>query len=320
MYTISTPEAWRFTPQFGASVAVNGAVWSPNISLSNDTIIDPIAYPTANQTYYVTTTLVLNQFTNPSTCVVTDSLTIRHGTFSDTVTASPGTICPGDTSQLLLSSASTVTSYIWTPSQGLSDTSIAGPLASPTDTTTYYITAMNNQGCVLTQSITVNVQSAPVATLPASYTICDCNPDTVVTPTVSGGLPGYTYLWSDGSTGPTTTDTTINAERFSVTVTDANHCTAVSNVQVITMSCPRADITIIPNTDTIFLLDIATLTALAGTGSDYSYFWTTDSAFVISPGAASTGVISMTTGTYPVDLLVTDYRAAVHIRRPKPSM
>lgn len=302
MYTISTPEAWRFTPQSGSSVAINGTLWSPNISLSNDTITNPIAYPTANQTYSVTTTLVLNQFTNPSTCVVRDSLTIRHGTFSDTVTASPGTICPGETSQLLLSSASTVTSYAWTPAQGLSDTTIANPLSSAIDTTTYYVTAVNNQGCVLTKNITVNVLPAPIVTLPGAYTICNCKPDTSVVPTVSGGTPGYTYIWSDGSTGPTTTDTTIHADQFTVTVTDANHCTAVSNAQVITMSCPRADITVTPG-DTIFLLDTATLTA---TGSNYTYFWTSDSAFVIAPTSGSTGVIGMALGADTISLLITD--------------
>ena len=51
--------------------------------------------------------------------------------------------------------ASGGTNYLWIPSAGLSDTTIANPVASPFETTTYYVTDEN--GCV--DSVTVIVQA-----------------------------------------------------------------------------------------------------------------------------------------------------------------
>jgi gliding motility-associated-like protein len=68
-----------------------------------------------------------------------------------------------------------------------------------------------------------------------------------------------------------------------VTVTDANNCTAVSNAEVITMSCPLATISVNPPSDTVFVHDTATLIATAVGGSSYSYQWYSDSAQIILP-------------------------------------
>jgi gliding motility-associated-like protein len=48
-------------------------------------------------------------------------------------------------------------SYTWTPGTGLSDSTIANPVASPTETTTYYVTGTSPNGCTATDSVTVTV-------------------------------------------------------------------------------------------------------------------------------------------------------------------
>jgi len=56
------------------------------------------------------------------------------------------TTCSGSSAQLLASGG---TSYSWTPSTGLSSTTIANPVATPTTTTTYYVTSsVNNPNLV----------------------------------------------------------------------------------------------------------------------------------------------------------------------------
>jgi gliding motility-associated-like protein len=47
--------------------------------------------------------------------------------------------------------------YSWSPSTGLSDTTIANPEATPLVTTTYLLTAYSSYGCIATDSLTVNV-------------------------------------------------------------------------------------------------------------------------------------------------------------------
>lgn len=50
------------------------------------------------------------------------------------------------------------------------------------------------------------------------------------TVTVSGGVPPYTYEWSDGQTTPMATD--LEDGEYTVTVTDANGCTVTGTIQV----------------------------------------------------------------------------------------
>ena len=49
------------------------------------------------------------------------------------------------------------TTYNWTPSIGLSDTTIFNPIASPEETTTYFVTVTSVSGCIATDSVIVTV-------------------------------------------------------------------------------------------------------------------------------------------------------------------
>jgi len=78
-----------------------------------------------------------------------------------TVTANRDTtICKGQTVKLLAKGA---LSYRWSPGTGLSDSTIANPIASPVDTTTYIVTGTNSNGCTATARVTVNVPQLPTA-------------------------------------------------------------------------------------------------------------------------------------------------------------
>ena len=302
----SVPVAWRFTPIHGPSVAIISTVWSPNQNLSSDTITNPIASPTTPQTYIVTDTLVINQFTNPTKCVVKDTVHVNISHFGgDTLTASPGVVCAGSNSQLTFTAQDPIVSYSWRPASGLSDSVIADPTATVSDTTKYYVTVVSAAGCIVTDSITIDAVHPPTVSLPASVSSCNCTPAVVVAPTVTGGAPAYTYQWSDGSTGATTTDTTVGSVIYTLTVTDANHCTVVSNTDTFAMHCPRATISVAPASDTIFLHDTAVLTVTPVVG--YTYLWTGDTTTnVLAPAANVTPVIGLITGQDTIHLLVTD--------------
>jgi gliding motility-associated-like protein len=53
--------------------------------------------------------------------------------------------------------ATNVVSYRWSPSTGLSDPTIADPVANPSQTTTYTVTGTDQTGCTSTDEITVTV-------------------------------------------------------------------------------------------------------------------------------------------------------------------
>ena len=56
--------------------------------------------------------------------------------------------------------------FEWTPVEGLSDPTIQNPMASPSTTTTYSVIASSSTGCVVTETVTVNVVGvAPIVNI-----------------------------------------------------------------------------------------------------------------------------------------------------------
>ena len=69
------------------------------------------------------------------------------------------TVCEGVPVPLLASGGNT---YLWYPSTGLSATDIANPIASPVDTTTYFVVGSGNN-CNDTASVIINILKKPFA-------------------------------------------------------------------------------------------------------------------------------------------------------------
>ncbi|MBL7941499.1 MAG: hypothetical protein JNM00_01975, partial [Flavobacteriales bacterium] len=64
------------------------------------------------------------------------------------------TICPGQSSGLSASGGAT---YAWSPSSSLDDASSASPIATPASTTTYEVEITFDNGCTVTEEVTVEV-------------------------------------------------------------------------------------------------------------------------------------------------------------------
>lgn len=96
------------------------------------------------------------------------------------------TVCNGDPVQL---NASGGVQYTWSPAESLNDPNIANPIATPTETTVYYVNMDFNEGCAIIDSVIVEVINEPVVNLATTETICL---NDTVSITASGGL---TYAW-----------------------------------------------------------------------------------------------------------------------------
>ncbi|WP_213521931.1 LamG-like jellyroll fold domain-containing protein [Nonlabens sp.] len=110
--------------------------------------------------------------------------------------------------------------YSWAPSGGTAAT------ASGLSAGAYTVTVTDANSCTATQSFTITEPTALVAT-PASQTNVSCNSGAngSATVAVAGGTPGYTYSWAP-SGGTAATASGLSAGAYTVTVTDANSCTA----------------------------------------------------------------------------------------------
>ena len=98
--------------------------------------------------------------------------------------------------------------------------------------------------------------------------------DGFVTISVSGGTPGYTYLWSNNQT--TNTATNLSAGIYTVTVSDANNCSSIATVQLYdpnSSTCQAYFNYFTPdttNTNTVYFQDLSVPDSISFISS---YFW-----------------------------------------------
>lgn len=135
------------TVQLQASNGLNYS-WTPSTGLSCTTCPNPIASPSVNTTYVVTSTASL-------TCKASTMQTINITVVPPISTiASPTRICQGESTQLQASNGS---NYSWVPVLGLSCTTCSNPVASPSVSTNYTVTTTAASGCTTSATQTVNV-------------------------------------------------------------------------------------------------------------------------------------------------------------------
>ena len=158
--------------------------WSPSTGLNYDTIAQPFASPSSTTQYVLTVTDTLLGCQNTDTIVVTVVP-------QPVANAGPDkTICKGDSTNIGSLPALGI-SYSWTPSAGLSSTTEAQPIASPTVTTAYILTASNGF-CSNTDTVVVTIVPQPAANAGEGKTICKGDSATIGTT----AMAGISYSWS----------------------------------------------------------------------------------------------------------------------------
>ncbi|WP_157490516.1 hypothetical protein, partial [Flavobacterium succinicans] len=172
--------------------------WLPTTGLDDPTIANPIANPTETTTYVLTA--------SDGTCTATSSVKVTVITTVPSVSAGADFTksCTLNTTGKQIGSViqgQSVT-YSWTPSTGLSSTTIATPIANPSVTTTYRVTATEtSSGCTNFDEVTVTVLNTqnPIA---SSATLANICPTQTVDLTTLQPAPvsGFVYEWWTGTT------------------------------------------------------------------------------------------------------------------------
>lgn len=248
-----------------APIAGTTYLWSPSTGLSASNISNPSASPTVTTTYILTATTSLG-------CSKKDTVLV---TVLATPVANAGldkTICSG-TSTSIGSAAVVGTTYSWSPTTGLSSSTVSNPTASPTTTTTYTVTATNPAtGCSKTDQVVVTVNPAAVVSAGADKSIC-AGASTYIGSTF--GVVGQTYTWSP-STGPSsstgfnpTVSPTVTTT-YIVTATTTAGCTKKDTVVVTVNPLPVAN----AGADKSICIGNSTTIGTASAGAIFSYSWT----------------------------------------------
>jgi hypothetical protein len=190
--------------------------------------------------------------------------------------------------------------YAWTPATGLSSTSIANPIASPT-TTTVYTVSVYEAGkiqCVSSANVTVTVNPTPTASA-AGVTICS---GTATTLTATGGT---TYQWFSVAAGGVAlvstasyTTPTLAATTTYYVQTTSGGCTSPRIPVVVTVTAPPATPTAAGVT--ICAGNTASLSATAPAGATFDWFTAAAGGVTLFTGTPFTTPILNANTTYYV--------------------
>jgi gliding motility-associated-like protein len=228
------------------------------------------------------------------------------------------TFCEGIGLTLLPQTNAATTFFSWSPVAGLSDPLIKNPLASPADTTKYYLTAKWGI-CQRTDSILLNILLKPIANAGKDTAVC------FKTPAYLSGSVGkisgsVTYLWSPAQflSRADTSATTLLADtngtyKYYLTVKDTYGCN-FSNTDIVEIKM-QALVPAFAGNDTNAVtgnpLPHQLLATGAGIGGSYEWSWFPSDGVAISNPNIANPTVFLQNHNYEFSVKVTDFAGCV---------
>lgn len=240
----------------------------------------------------------------PWTATFTFTVPGTQANIQVTAGAANTNLCVGQSTTLsssIIGGCSNNPAISWSPSTGLSSSTVANPTATPSTTTTYTVTYTDPcSGSSSSASVTINVMPASVAGSATISPTSICAGQTV-TLTLTGYTGNIQWQSSSSSTGPWTNITGATTSPYTtgpLTATTyfravVTGCgTATSNTVAVAVS-PAPNVTVTPSSATICQGGTVTFTA---SGAN-SYSWsttpaTTGSTITVSPTATTTYTVT----------------------------
>ncbi|WP_210151108.1 T9SS type B sorting domain-containing protein [Chryseobacterium scophthalmum] len=207
-----------------SSNQATGNTWSTGEITQSITI-------TAPGTYTLTT--------NNGACNTSASITITQDVDPNIQVTGNLTFCPGSNTVLTATAAGTGNTFVWSNGTNGPTNTVAAP-------GTYTVTVTTPANCQYQQSVNVVQSIDPNVQITGNLTFCPGS-NTVLTATATG--TGNTFVWSNGTNGPT--NTVAVPGNHTVTVTTPDGCqyqqsvTVIMNTAIIVNIVAPAEITCI---------------------------------------------------------------------------
>jgi gliding motility-associated-like protein len=280
--------------------------WTPINLFDDPTSSTPTVTPTEDGWVYVE-----GQVGNA--CVAIDSIYLlildpAIDIMEDTIAT-----CQSQAVQLVANNNVSGEGLSWNPTTGLDDPTSATPMANPQVTTSYIATIDLGFGCIVTDTVLVQVDFFNVPELTADTTVCQ-NFGVNLADLLDPNISATTYSWSpatslDDPSSPTPTAFPDATTTYELTATTNNEaCTTTSSVTVTVLP---ADVAITNEPDTLLICvgESVTLNAQTSTGNNNNFFWTpndgslsstTDLSVVATPITGTTYFTTFTVGSCTV--------------------
>ena len=163
-----------------------------------------------------------------NSCSFQSCFTINDAVSLNTTTNTTDALCYGDCSGL--ASVNTTGglgpyTYLWNDPSNQTN-SLAIDLCAGN----YFVTVSDSNNCEIITNISIFEPDTMILLL--SQTPVDCNGNSTggANLSITGGIPGYSYFWSNGSTSQNIDNVLVGI--YFVTISDSNLCTTVAQVEI----------------------------------------------------------------------------------------
>ncbi|MBL4577506.1 MAG: hypothetical protein JKX74_03480, partial [Flavobacteriales bacterium] len=239
-------------------------IWDDPGSQTNATAI-----ALAAGTYNVTVTDV-------NACVQTSSRIVgSSASLSSSISASTNiscfAACDGSASVSIVGGTAPFT-YLWNDPSAQSLATATSLCAG-----TYIISVTDNNTCTSTDTVTLT-EPADLILIPSSTDASCSGADGSASIFVSGGVPGYTYLWNDPGAQTTSTASNLSSGSYIIVVTDLSNCSKNDTVTVNNAAAMSASISFNTNVDCFGNCNALASANVSGGTGPFTYLWDDPSA------------------------------------------
>ena len=273
--TISTPESCDMA-NGTATVAATGGAGNYTYLWSNGGTLPTITNLTAG-IYTVTVTDMMG-------CSTVRTVEVEDGGKPSCIITNQNAACGGATGSATVIATGGAGGYTYQWSNGATTATINNVPSG-----TYSVVVTDAAGCTTVCSTVIALEPSPECSITSTDASCG-QANGTATVFATGGIPGYTYLWSTGAT--TSSITGLTSGVYNVTVSDSNGCTTTCTAVIgsgSSLSCS------VVTSDTSCGLANGTATAtVSGGTAGYSYQW--------SNGGTTATITGLVEGTYTVTI------------------
>lgn len=221
-------------------------------------------------------------------CTATANIAVLQPTALTATVVATNATCAGGTGSIATTAGGGSPAYQYS-SNGVAfqpSSSFTGLVAGP-----YTITVRDGNNCTVTASATITQPAAIAIAETITPLTCTSGNTASISLAVTGGTGAYGYAWSNSQTGPSINN--LGVGPYSVTVTDANNCTATENYTI----NPPGNITLATTVNNVSCYNTpsgsATVSVQGATGN-VTYQWST------TPTQVGISANNLLPGTYSV--------------------